>query len=604
MINDKGKAEFQVEPHVIDALIGDRPTKRTNRGFLAFCPAHPDGETRNSPSLHVSPSNADGRVLLRCYAGCTPDEIVAAVGLKMYDLYPKGEEDDAFTRRFKKQKQEEQTPPPEPPPEPTPTPSKSTRITSRQEWEVKDEEDQVHAIHVRIEKSDGSKTFRWKLPDAEKWGLEGKSPSSLPLYGSESLPFFRQVYNHVVICEGEKATDALVGVGIPAVGTTSGSHGTPDDAVLESLRGLGVILWPDNDEGGREHMDRIGKRLIELKIPVKWFEWKDAAPKSDAADHPATQDGDEASVRGLEMRLRSTPAYAPEYDPERDGAAPLVVASPRFEAYLEQAATGQGITGMRTGFLDLDAKMGGVRKGESVVIGAMTGVGKSILASQIGIHAAVQRHKVLFISTEMSIFGYIKRWAHAMAKVPSIPGETKPLDPLDIEALREGFERLMALPIVLDDWPGNVDRIKANIEKQEPDIVIIDHLHRMRPKNEGPSKYVDIGRTSLELTNLKREYPVSVVIAAQLSRANVIRKDKRPMLTDLKDASDVEQDADQVLLLHRPGFYTDDEDKDKVEVFCRKFRDGELFNTVLWQITHQAWFTESRRESLGLSVVR
>lgn len=92
------------------------------------------------------------------------------------------------------------------------------------------------------------------------WGLHGMRLERLPLYGSERLAYLPED-RPIVLTEGEKARDALEAVGIPAVGTVTGAAGTPGPAALEALRGLEVVLWPDADDPGREHMDRIAEGL-------------------------------------------------------------------------------------------------------------------------------------------------------------------------------------------------------------------------------------------------------------------------------------------------------------------------------------------------------
>jgi putative DNA primase/helicase len=110
------------------------------------------------------------------------------------------------------------------------------------------------------------------LPDR---ALGGVAPESLPLYGSEHVEDWSKGAL-VVLVEGEKATEALLGAGIPALGTVTGVSGTPGPEALEVLRGRRVVLWPDNDEPGREHMERIADALVSMAAEVRMYEWQGA----------------------------------------------------------------------------------------------------------------------------------------------------------------------------------------------------------------------------------------------------------------------------------------------------------------------------------------
>jgi hypothetical protein len=138
----------------------------------------------------------------------------------------------------------------------------------------------VAAVHVRIDYPAG-KEFRWQQPDG-KPGLGGRRSASLPLY---RLPMLSVQPDAVVyVCEGEKATDALVEAGYCAVGTTTGANTIPDTEVLAVLAGRNVALWPDNDDVGAKHMDGIAERLDGVAASIAFVEWPDAPDQGDAAD--------------------------------------------------------------------------------------------------------------------------------------------------------------------------------------------------------------------------------------------------------------------------------------------------------------------------------
>ena len=237
--------------------------KRTRRGGLvALCPAHDD----ESRSLSVD-AGRDGRVLVRCFAGCTAPEIAAALGMAMRDLMGP---DDTVTAEL-------------PPP---------ARL-GRTEYQIRDVDGTVRAIHVRVPSGNGHKAFLWKRPDGTD-GLDGLATEDLPLYGAHRLREW-SADAVLVLAEGEKAADALASAGIPALGTVTGAAGTPSPAVLASLTGRAVLLWADNDGAGREHMARIAAVLDTIAAPGI-VAWPDAPPKGDAADFMATHTTEDAEA--------------------------------------------------------------------------------------------------------------------------------------------------------------------------------------------------------------------------------------------------------------------------------------------------------------------
>ncbi len=156
------------------------------------------------------------------------------------------------------------------------TPPKITR------YEIRDAEGKVVAVHVRRD-LEGGKRITWEQPNGHR-GLRGQPVANLPLY---RLPEMLSAPNGetVIVVEGEKATDALHRAGLVAVGTVTGATGTPSDSSLRPLVGRDVVLWPDHDEVGRDHMRRIGAALVRLGGKPRLLNWPEARdPGDDAAD--------------------------------------------------------------------------------------------------------------------------------------------------------------------------------------------------------------------------------------------------------------------------------------------------------------------------------
>jgi hypothetical protein len=229
--------------------------------YEARCPAHDD----TVASLSVS--QGDAKVLICCHAGCTANAIMGAIGLSVPDLFD----------------------------EPA-----NSEVGRRIVYGIKDAAGVVVAEHVRRGFSDGSKTFAWRRHGRS--GLGGMPTSALPLYGTECLSQLDG--RPVVVVEGEKARDVLASRGMNSVGTVTGAAGTPDLDALRVLVGYDVVLWPDADAAGHKHMARIAARLVALGCTPRWFEWKDAPPRGDAADF-------RGDTEELVQLLRVAPLWAP-----------------------------------------------------------------------------------------------------------------------------------------------------------------------------------------------------------------------------------------------------------------------------------------------------
>jgi hypothetical protein len=245
---------------------------------MASCPAHEDLKA----SLSVAEGD-DGRALLNCFAGCENSDIVAALDLKMRDLFPPSSNDHQNGHRKAGGK-------------PTAT------------WYIRDAKGELQAVHVRFDR-DGGKDCFWRLPRTSEWGLKGRRLPTMPLYRSERVKEWPEDAA-VVLVEGEKATDALVHIYPQTLGTVTGAESTPGPEALEVLRGWRVVLWPDNDGPGWAHMGRIAGALKGIAAEVRIFEWPEAPDKGDAADHPAVLHGGKKERNALLNDLLSAPRWS------------------------------------------------------------------------------------------------------------------------------------------------------------------------------------------------------------------------------------------------------------------------------------------------------
>jgi len=274
----------------IDLILSKLQARQTATGWQAKCPSH-DG--KGSTSLSITDGDGD-RVLLHCFAGCTTEQVVASIGLDMMDLFPS-----------------------------RPNGRAHTMVMS---WEIRGVDGALVAIHHRIDLPGGDKKVWWSRPGEKDNGLKGLRTAELPLYRSERIPHMASDAC-VFLVEGEKAADALAGLGFEALGTVTGAQGCPSETVLASLGDLPVYLWPDNDDVGREHMARIAAVLgrIGAAAPM-WINWQEAPDKGDAADLVSAHDHESASelVRGLITNATVPPEItSPVADVEVEPDAPM-----------------------------------------------------------------------------------------------------------------------------------------------------------------------------------------------------------------------------------------------------------------------------------------
>jgi hypothetical protein len=180
-------------------------------------------------------------------------------------------------------------------------------VKERTTYDIRDVEGHLKAKHHRVNNSDGSKLMWWEMPDGSK-GLNGTPVADLPLYGSERVCHWN-TDEPVVVVEGEKAAQALLEAGFNALGTVTGAAAAPGSKALTVLGGFDVVLWADNDDTGRSHMERLAKQADGIANTVARFTWHAAPEKGDAADHPAVQSQDPEMLDRLLQDLLEAPKF-------------------------------------------------------------------------------------------------------------------------------------------------------------------------------------------------------------------------------------------------------------------------------------------------------
>ena len=252
-----------------------------------------------------------------------------------------------------------------------------------------------------------------------------------------------------------------------------------------------------------------------------------------------------------------------------------------FDQIEEMFQNKNKVSGLETGFVDLDSKISGLNKSDLLIVAARPAMGKSAfvlnIASFVAMHLKVP---TMIFSLEMSKEQMVNRILCSESEVDSMKVRNADLSSEDWLKLGEASGRLSEVPLYIDDTPGMSSaelRAKCRKAKLEKDIglVIIDYLQLMESKNKSPSRQQEISEISRSLKILAKELSVPVIALSQLSRATESRVDHRPMLSDLRESGAIEQDAAIVMFLHREDYYNPETEKKNVaEVIVAKNRSG------------------------------
>ena len=242
----------------------------------------------------------------------------------------------------------------------------------------------------------------------------------------------------------------------------------------------------------------------------------------------------------------------------------------------------QHITGVPTGFSDLDYRTAGLHGSELILVAARPAMGKSAFALNIATNAAVRGNTpVAIFSLEMSKEQLVNRILCSEAMVDSNKVRTGKLEDEDWGKLAEAIGPPSETGIYIDDTPGiSVMEIRAKCRKLKLEknigLVVIDYLQLVQGSNKrNASREQEISEISRSLKILAKELNVPVIALSQLSRAVEQRPDHRPMLSDLRESGAIEQDADIVMFLYRDDYYNEDSEKKNVaEVIIAKHRGG------------------------------
>ena len=272
---------------------------------------------------------------------------------------------------------------------------------------------------------------------------------------------------------------------------------------------------------------------------------------------------------------------------------------------IESAAKHKGtVTGLATGFYDLDYKTSGFQPSDLILIAARPSMGKTAFVLNLAQHIAVKNHITTAIfSLEMSKDQLVNRILSMESKVDAQLMRTGNLSANDWEKLIESAGEISKAPLIIDDTPGiSISELRSKCRKMKLEnnlgLVIIDYLQLMSGGSKRTdSRQQEISDISRSLKALAREINAPVIALSQLSRACETRPDHRPILSDLRESGAIEQDADVVMFIYRDDYYNKDTDKKNIsEIIIAKQRNGPIGTVELVWLPNYTKFANKSKQ--------
>ena len=273
---------------------------------------------------------------------------------------------------------------------------------------------------------------------------------------------------------------------------------------------------------------------------------------------------------------------------------------------IEAAARHKGtVTGLATGFYDLDYKTSGLQPSDLILVAARPSMGKTAFVLNIAQHVAFKQNRTVAIfSLEMSKEQLVNRLFSLESYVDAQLLRTGNLKDSDWEKLIEGAGTIGRSNLIIDDTPGiSISEMRSKCRKYKMEhnleLIIIDYLQLMSGSVGGrnESRQQEISDISRSLKALARELSVPVIALSQLSRAVEQRPDHSPMLTDLRESGAIEQDADVVMFIYRDDYYNKDtEHVNEAEIIIAKQRNGPIGTVTLTWLPQYTKFANSERK--------
>ncbi|MBF0277988.1 MAG: replicative DNA helicase [SAR324 cluster bacterium] len=250
----------------------------------------------------------------------------------------------------------------------------------------------------------------------------------------------------------------------------------------------------------------------------------------------------------------------------------------------QRSASPENVTGIPTGYTELDEMTHGLQNGDLIIIASRPSMGKTSLAMNIAVFAAIQvKIPVLVFSLEMPREHLAMRLLCSEGRVNSHKLQTGRLDNVDWDNLSLAAAKIMDAPMFIDDQGGITAMHVRNVARQvqtkygEVGLILIDYLQLMQGASRTYSREQEISEISRTLKAIAKEFNAPVIALSQLNRDLERRTDKRPMMADLRESGAIEQDADIIMFIYRDEVYNEEtEDQGIAEIIIAKHRNGEI----------------------------
>ena len=255
-----------------------------------------------------------------------------------------------------------------------------------------------------------------------------------------------------------------------------------------------------------------------------------------------------------------------------------------FEELEKVSESPENVTGVPTGFTELDDLTRGLQKGDLIIIAARPSMGKTALAINMALYASGHAQiPVLFFSLEMPKEHIAMRLICSEAKVNNRKLLVGNLEQDDWDKLMEGTTHMMEAPLLIDDRsaisPNYIRKVIRQAKKEFPalGLVVVDYVQLMQSNLRNPSREQEMSEISRSLKAIAKEFSLPMVVLSQLNRSLERRTEKRPMMSDLRESGALEQDADVIFFIYRDEVYNEDtDDKGIAEISIAKHRNGEI----------------------------
>ena len=265
------------------------------------------------------------------------------------------------------------------------------------------------------------------------------------------------------------------------------------------------------------------------------------------------------------------------------------------------------LRGVPTGFADLDFLLGGLQKSDLVILAARPSMGKTSLALNIALNAAIKyKIPVGIFSLEMSKDQLVDRLLSSTAGVDAWKIRTGNLYEEDFAKIGEAMSVLSEAPIFIDDSANtSIMEMRAKARRLKAEhglgLIVLDYLQLMGGGGYTDNRVQEISEISRSLKGLAREMNVPILALSQLSRAVEARPDKRPLLSDLRESGSIEQDADVVMFIYREDYYNRDaENKNIADILIRKHRNGPTGSVSFYFVADQMKFVDLEKKQAGV----